>query len=350
MPANGAERIDDVGEFALIDRIAALLATEAPAGPAVRLGIGDDAAIWAPRPGHAVVITADTLVENIHFRLDLMTWEDIGHRALAANLSDLASMAAAPGGAVVTLGLRPGLLVDDILAFYRGMARLAARHGCPIIGGDVVASPTAITITVTVFGEQRIDAAGAGQSLRRDTARPGDLLAVTGPLGLAAAGLRLLLADPVGADRDAPASPLLAAYRRPEPRVVAGAALLAAGVLAGMDLSDGLAGDLPKLCARSQVSAVVAAASLPVPEIVRARFPDAWLDLALRGGEDFELLVTLPPALLDAANSALTARSEPPLTIIGSIEPPGAVPLWLAHPDGRREPLQPGAYDHFGRG
>ena len=339
--------IEELGEFALIDRIAALLAASAPAGAGIQLGIGDDAAVWTPRSGHGIVITTDTLVEVIHFRLDIMTWADIGHRALAVNLSDLAAMGARPGAAVVTLGLRPGLLVEEILAFYRGMARLAARHDCPVIGGDIVASPTAVTITVTAFGEAAPEAAGRPVSLRRDAARPGDLLAVTGPLGLSAAGLRLLLQEPRTTEEPLAVAPLLAAYRRPEPRTVEGEALVAAGVRAGMDLSDGLAGDLPKICARSGVSAVVDAAALPVPPAVTARFPDTWLDLALRGGEDFELLVALPPALLDAANAALAARARPPLTVIGQVEPAGAAPLWLRQPDGRRVPLAPGAYDHF---
>jgi thiamine-monophosphate kinase len=250
----------------------------------------------------------------------------------------------------VTLGLRPGLLVDDILAFYRGMARLAARHQCAIIGGDIVASPTAITITITAFGEQRAGPSGRGQSLQRDAARPGDVLAVTGPLGLSAAGLRLLLSDPAGAERDLATRPLVAAYRRPEPRLPASAALLAAGVRAGMDLSDGLAGDLPKICSRSGVSALIDLKALPVPEIVRTRFPADWPDLALRGGEDFELLVTVAPRLLAPANAALVARGLPPLIVIGHIEARNEALLWLAYPDGRREPLSPGAYDHFGRG
>ncbi|MCC6629856.1 MAG: thiamine-phosphate kinase [Chloroflexi bacterium] len=344
------EKIEAIGEFGLIERITALLAVEAPAGSAVSMGIGDDAAIWTPRAGAAVVVTTDALIEGIHFRLDLMSWADVGHRALAANLSDLASMAARPGVAVVTLGLRPGLLIDEVLDLYRGLARLAARHDCSIVGGDIVAAPTAIALSVTALGEQEVDAHGAGISFRRDAAQPGDLLAVTGPLGLSAAGLRLLLADPVAADADPAVAPLLAAYRRPEPRLAAAAALLAAGVRAGMDLSDGLAGDLPKLCARSGVSAVVDQAALPAPDLVRARFPAAWLDLALRGGEDFELLVALPPTRLAVAQQALVAASCPPLIVIGTVEPPGPTPLWLRTPDGRRVPLAPGAFDHFHAG
>jgi thiamine-monophosphate kinase len=344
------ERIEAIGEFGLIERIAALLAAAAPAGPAVPLGIGDDAAIWTPRAGASVVVTTDALIEGIHFRLDLMSWADIGHRALAANLSDLASMAARPGVAVITLGLRPGLLVEDVLDLYRGLARLAARHGCPVVGGDIVAAPTAIALSVTALGEQAVDERGEAVAFRRDAARPGDLLAVTGPLGQSAAGLRLLLADPTAADADPDVAPLLAAYRRPEPRLAAAAALLAAGVRAGMDLSDGLAGDLPKLCARSGVSAVIDQAALPAPALVRDRFPATWLDLALRGGEDFELLVALPPDRLAVAQQALAAAGCPPLTVIGAVEPPGPTPLWLRAPNGHRTPLAPGAFDHFHAG
>lgn len=356
--ATSPERLDQIGEFALIDRLAALLEDLAPPGPRVQLAIGDDAALWTPRVGSTLAISTDTLVERIHFRLDLMTWQDVGHRALAANLSDLAAMGAQPGAAVVTLGLRGDLLVEDILNLYRGLGTLAARCNCPVIGGDIVASPTAVTLTVTVFGEQPCDAAGRSIALRRDHARPGDRLAVTGPLGLAAAGLRLLLANPGGADRDPAVAPLLAAYRRPEPRPAAGAALLAAGVRCGMDLSDGLAGDLAKICRRSGVGATIDSAALPIPPLLQERFPNDWLELALRGGEDFELLVSLPPALVASAQAALAAHSLPPLHLIGTIEAsepaavattaaPASSPIWLRAPDGSQQRLRPTAFDHF---
>ena len=338
--------MDEIGEFGLIERIAALLDQAAPAGDHVALGIGDDAAIWNLGVGAGVVVTTDTLVEEIHFRLDIMSWEDLGHRSLAVNLSDLAAMGALARVAVVTLGLRGDEQVEDVLAFYRGMARLAARHGVAIIGGDIVAAPRAITINVTALGEQATDNDGAGISLRRDAARPGDLLAVTGPLGGSAAGLALLLAS--GGDQTDPlASNLLRAYRRPEPRLAEAATIIAAGVRSGMDLSDGLGGDLPKICARSSVSATVEVARLPVPLAVRQRFPDRWLEMALRGGEDFELLIAAPADRLATADKALVDRGLAPLVVIGRVEPPGDQTLWLLHPDGRREPLRPGAFDHF---
>jgi thiamine-monophosphate kinase len=336
-------RVDEIGEFALIAQIEALLADEAPGSASLRLGIGDDAAIYQPAPRHSLVITTDALVEGIHFRLDIMDWADVGYRALAANLSDLASMGARAGAAVVTLGLRPGLLVEDVLAFYHGLAGLAARYNCSIAGGDIVASPAAVTVSITAFGECRHERDGTPRCLRRDTARAGDLIAVTGRLGASAAGLSLLLAGRTDA-----ADALIRAYRRPEPRLREGSLLLEAGVRTGMDLSDGLAGDLPKICARSRVSAFIDGRALPAPAIVKERFPDTWLDLALRGGEDFELLVTFPPALLGQITTALAAADLPPLTVIGHVEPPGDSPLWFCGDDGQRRPLSPGAYDHFG--
>lgn len=339
--------VRDIGEFGLIERLRAALPAGAAIGPGIELGIGDDAAVWQPTAGERVVVTTDGLVEGIHFRLDWTDWADLGHKALAVNLSDLAAMGAAPQLAVVTLGLRGDERVADLETLYRGLGALGARTGCAIAGGDIVASPTALTIHVTALGESR-----GGQVLSRAGAQVGDLVAVSGTLGASAAGLRLL-----GAAADDPrraaatAEGLIAAHRRPEPRLALGALLLEAGATAAMDLSDGLLGDLPKLLAASGVGARVDAASIPIAAAVRALFPADRLALALRGGEDYELLFSLPRgAFTDMQQSSKVIGTT--ITAIGEIVAPAPdrPPLTLRGEDGREEVVAIGAFDHFGAG
>ena len=353
-PQSSLLTVAALGEFALIDRLAAVLAEEGAAGGGDVLGIGDDAAIWRPTPGARSLITVDSLIAGVHFRLDWTGWADLGHKALAVNLSDIAAMGGRPRLAVVSLGLIGTEPVAGLLELYRRLDALAAAHGVVVAGGDVVSSPDRLGLHLTVVGESWPEA--GGRVLTRGGARPGDLLVVSGPLGLAAAGLRLLLAsgapeeggDAVGGDA-AGVRALLAAHHRPEPRVAWGRAAVAAGASAAMDLSDGLWGDLAKLCARSGVGAWVDAAALPVPAAVRDHFPASWLELATRGGEDYELLCTLDPAALELlAERGIEAGLPAPIPI-GAIvpAPPAGPPIVLRHADGGEEPVQFGAFDHF---
>src|SRR5215207_3868707 len=146
-------RVRDVGEFGLIDLLATSLPTEVRAGTNLPLGIGDDAAIWQPTWGERVVVTTDSLVEEIHFRLDWTDWESLGHKALAVNVSDLAAMGADPKVAVVTLGLRGSERIADLVALYTGMGDIARRHGVVIAGGDIVRSPFGLSLHITALGE-----------------------------------------------------------------------------------------------------------------------------------------------------------------------------------------------------
>ncbi len=382
-PTAPGATVASLGEFALIDRLAAALAETGAATAPGLLGIGDDAAIWTPTPGTRAVVTTDSLIAGIHFRLDWTSWRDLGHKALAVNLSDIAAMGARPRLAVISLALTGQEPLAGLLDLYRGLGALAATHGIAIAGGDIVASPERLGLHVTALGESWPEA--HGHLLTRDAARPGDLLAVSGPLGLSAAGLRLLVESsvvgrqsseehtaatpPLPPTAPAPVPPhdsrptthappyalrltpyaFLASHHRPHPRIAYGRALVAAGGRVAMDLSDGLVGDLAKICARSHVGARVDEAALPVPPAVRDRFPNDWLALATRGGEDYELLFAAPAATIARLRVLCAARDLPAPIVIGAIlpAPPDGPPITLRHPDGREEPIGGGAFDHF---
>ncbi len=336
--------VRDIGEFALIERLRGALPPETVASDRLTIGIGDDAAIWRPTPGESLVVTTDGLVEGIHFRLDWTDRSSLGHKTLAVNLSDLAAMGAVPRLATLTLGLRGDERVGDLMAFYEGVGALARRTGVVIGGGDIVASPTALTFHVTALGETR-----GGRALLRSGARPGDLIAVSGTLGASAAGMRLLT-EPYESPRlnATTADALIAAHLRPEPRLALGALLLDMGATAAMDLSDGLFGDLPKVLAASGVSAKLRADALPVAAAARALFPEEWLELATRGGEDYEILFTAAPGAFAAIRNA-ASRIDISLTAIGEIVA-GEVSqttLTMRGLDGVERPIVTGAFDHF---
>jgi thiamine-monophosphate kinase len=308
-------RHEEVGEFELIARLREIVrAAGAPEGPGVLLASGDDAAVFAA--AGELAISVDAIVEGVHFTRPAFGLADVGHKALAAALSDLAAMGARGGEALIVLGIPQGLGEDlsslDDLA--RGLGECAAAHGIAIVGGDVTRAP-ALTLAVTVTG--RVGEAGP---VKRSGASPGDFVAVTGELGGAAAGLLLL-----GGEPEPPGEGVGAQLRRrqlrPEPRLGGGLALSRAGATALIDLSDGLAGDARHVARASDVRLQLDAAALPiqagVAEVARATGRDP-LDLALGGGEDYELLVCIPPGRFTEAVEAVSA-SGTELTRIGIV-------------------------------
>lgn len=312
------------GEFVRIDRL--LAAFRAAGGltqsDSVPLGPGDDAALI--RAAHPLAVTTDALVEGVHFRRDWATWQQVGHKTLAVNLSDLASMGARPGAFLLSLALPPDVDEQALEQIAEGMGRLAARHGAVLAGGNF-SRARELSLTVTAFGEVE------GTALRRDRARVGDRVLVFGPLGTAAAELRRLLHD--GALPDGPS-----ALHEPEPRIASGL-LAAQHAECGIDVSDGLAQDLGHVARASGVRIRIAYDRLPtdarfrvlteeLPASERAR-------LILAGGEDYALVVTTPPEQA----GALVASGA---VDVGVVELGEGVLI-----DGLPEGTPLGGHDHF---
>jgi thiamine-monophosphate kinase len=309
----GKRRMRPGPEFDLISRLAERIGE---AGPGVsRTAIGDDAAVTVP--GGATATSVDMVVEGVHFRRDTAPLASVGHKALAAALSDLAAMGASAGEAYVALGISPDLDEAGCLELYGGLVALAAETGTAVVGGDVSRAPV-LVLAVTVVGHAPSPEGLVG----RDGAEPGQVLAVTGELGGAAAGLSLLERPELGdAVEPAVAKSLIRRHLEPQPRLAAGAALAASGAEAMIDLSDGVGSDAAQIAAASGVRVSVELEKLPlqggVEDVARAGGLDP-LDLAASGGEDYELLIALPrDRLADAAAAASQAGTT--LTPIGDV-------------------------------
>jgi thiamine-monophosphate kinase len=276
-----------MNELALVRLIRGLAPSRAPG---VVAGIGDDCAIFRPRANEDLLLTTDFLIEDVHFRPQTHSGADCGWKALARGLSDIAAMGGSPRACLVSLALAPWANARWVRDFYRGLNQLAARHGVAVIGGDSTFTGK-LACDIVVLG-----AVPRGRALRRGGARPGDLIGVTGSLGGAALGLESLK------------GPARRRHLRPEPRVEAGRLLRTRlRATACMDLSDGLALDLHRLCLESQAAACLWG---PLPA-----FPGASMEQVLAGGEDYELLFTVPPLCrLPQSIAGL------PFTAIGAIE------------------------------
>jgi thiamine-monophosphate kinase len=330
------------GEEAFVRAIRALTAAGAGTG-GVSVGVGDDCAVLEPSPQTALLATTDLLLEGIHFRRRWAEPADIGWKALAVNLSDIAAMGGRPRWALVALACPEGTSAEEIEAFYKGALALAGAHGVAIVGGDTSVSPAGWLVNVTLLGE-----AEAGSAMLRSTANAGDAIAVTGHVGRSAAGLAILegVIAPPGLDAG-DLDALTAAHRRPRPRVSEGRWLASAGgVTAMMDLSDGLGLDLPRLLGESGVGASIEIGRLPIDEATRAvasalaTDPVSW---ATGGGEDYELLVTCERSALPRLQRGLVEVAGTRLTPIGEVVATPSVRWW----SGGQEVAVARGYEHF---
>ncbi len=314
--------------------------------PGLRVGPGDDAAL-VDFDSALEILTADLLVEGVHFTLDTTSPRDLGYKSLTVNVSDVAAMGGRPRYGLVSLAIPDRIDMPWVVELYGGLRDAAGRYGMAVVGGDLSrADETVISVAVT-------GGVAKNRAVTRSGARPGDRVVVTGSLGAAAAGLRLAEGDrdeireALGTELG---RSLLEAFARPVARVDEGESLAEAGATAMMDLSDGLAKDLHRLCRESQVGARIDLMAVPVAdglkEVEHLLGGDA-LGLAMEGGEDYELLATLGPEALHRVASRTEERFGTPMTEIGEIvEGSGVVAV---DSDGRERPLEPKGWDHFGR-
>jgi thiamine-monophosphate kinase len=336
-----------LGERGLIRRIRrSEVATGAAAG--LEVGIGDDTAVLTVPPGHRLLATTDLLIEDVHFRTRSAAPADIGWKALAVNLSDIAAMGGTPRWALVALAVPAGTEVEAIDAFYAGLGEAGGPHGVTVVGGDTSASPSGWMVNVTLLGVH------PGAPRLRSHARPGDAIAVTGALGRSGAGLHAL---EMGADqaRAAGLAPgalaeIIASHLRPRARVAEGRWLgEALAVHAMMDCSDGIATDLEHICRESGVGARVPLDGLPVAPAARAAGDALGVDpreWAVGGGEDYELLLTCEAEAAGRLADGLLAATGTPLTVIGHVEGPAGAVVFV-DAAGRPVTVRSG-YEHFG--
>lgn len=335
-----------MGEFELLARIRERLPAN---GPRIHLGSGDDAAVSVP--GGATATSVDALVDGVHFRRDLASPAQIGHKALATALSDLAAMGAEAGEAYVVLGLPLDFSENECIEMLDGMTALATATGTALVGGDL-SRARELFLAITVVGHSPDPAA----LVQRGGAQPGDILVLTGEIGGAAAGLALLdnphyeaefVSSSAMGEEEAKATmeELVGRQLEPRPRLAAGRALALAGATAMIDLSDGLGSDATHIAQASSVALQIDAGAIPLApgsrELLEAGGRDPWE--LLRGGEDYELLASVPPPRLEEAASAVQDTEGISLTQVGEVRTGAGIEIRL--PGGRL--LEPGGFDQL---
>ena len=334
-------RVRDLGESGVI-RLLTEKAKGERSGPdnASRHGFdllvdaGDDTAAWRCG-GQTELYTTDTAVEGVHFTPSTTQWHDLGWKILAANVSDIAAMGGLPLFALVTLGLSPDTEIGDLESFYGGMTELGNKYGVAIVGGDLVRSPV-LFVTVGLTGLT------LGHPMLRSTAKQGELIGVTGYLGSSAGGLDVLLKD-ISAPTEM-GEYLKNAHRRPDPCVDQGQTLSQQGARTAMDISDGLVDDLSKLCLASGVAARVYFQQIPIHPALREVFPQAYVEMALGGGEDYQLLFTAQREVMERVLSKL----PPSAAVIGEIVEGEAGQVTVFDSEmGERLSIHHRGWDHF---
>jgi thiamine-monophosphate kinase len=337
------ERVIDIGEFGLIRRIGDLLNKEGIRSERVTLGIGDDTASFIPRSGYELLVTCDCTVEGRHYLPGKISPLDLGRRAMALNISDIGAMGGRPLYALISLGLRAEVFVQDVEEMYRGFLEELNPFGASIIGGNLTKSGNGMFIDITLIGEVE-----QGKGVRRSGARPGDVILVTGYPGQAAAGLQLLLRAPD--DPQILGHPLVKIYTNPSHRAQVGEAIAKAGRATAMiDTSDGFLGDLGHICEESGVGAELFKERLPVSDDLRKAalmlHQDPY-DLFMGDSDDYELVITCRPQDVAPLRSVVSQCCPVLLTEAGRItDTAGKIMLLL--PDGDRSPVKRSGWDHF---
>lgn len=351
---NKRTELRSVGEFGLIEhirRVVEIRADDSALHENLRLGIGDDAAAFRPSPGKLQLLTTDALVEGIHFDLTFTSFQHLGWKAIVSNISDIAAMQGTPRYATVVLSLPGKVSVEMVEEFYRGVAFACKKYACLVVGGDTTTTFGNMAVAVAMTGEVSEDA-----MVSRSGAKVGDLLCVTGHLGGAHAGLKILLREKekfLKAGEPGSVSPNLEPYKAaleryfmPKPRLdLTRVFAEKATVHAMIDISDGLASEVHRLCEASGVGAEVWEHNLPVENTTRSvagEFSEPVYDYALYGGEEYEMLF----AIADDEFKKLE-RATSDVTVVGRIVGKGKG-ISLIRENGERETLRAGGWDHFG--
>ena len=342
MKPPGGAPIGEVGEDAAVARFRELASSAL--GEAVLIGPGDDTAAFRMEEGRIVLFTCDMMTEGIHFRREWSGAEEIGWKAMAQNISDIAAMGGEPRFAVASVAMPGEAEAEFAEDLARGLISAASSYGAALVGGDLVGSTGPIVVDVALMGvvEEEL-------LLRRRGARPGDAILVTGSLGASAAGLALLSRGAAGR-RSPEVKRVLQAHRTPRPRVAEARAIAGSRrATAMMDVSDGIAQDLARLCRESGVGARVRTDRIPVDAACAAvakELGEDALEWAAGGGEDYELLVTCPAAAAEEIAAAVSEKTDTPVAVIGEITREEGVSFLGA--DGEARMVGPG-FDHFGR-
>jgi thiamine-monophosphate kinase len=331
-------KVSELGEFGLIRLLADIVDTSKNARDAswqrLLIGIGDDAAAWKS-DGSVQLATTDSLIQDVHFDLNIVTWEELGCKSIAVNLSDIAAMGGIPQYALVSLALPGATETDSVSSLYHGMIEAGNQFGVALAGGNVSAADK-VMITVTILGTLK-----GKTAIMRSAAKVGEHIVVTGYTGLSAAGLRMLKKN-LKFD-NATTRLFREAHLKPIPRVKEGQILLHCGVKAAIDISDGLLADLTQICEASRVSARIRQDLIPIHDALRAHFKDDCQQLALAGGEDYELLFTAPGRTINKVKQSLSC----PVTVIGEIADGTPGQVTMVDTEGKTISPQQGGWDHF---
>ncbi len=335
-------KVHEIGESGLIDRIRNLVEKKTGSLKQVVLSIGDDTAVIKPSKGKLLLATTDTLVDKVHFDSKLTGAAKIGHKAMVSNISDIIAMGGVPKYALVSLGLPGNSCVEFVDNLYRGMMKVAGRYGVAIVGGDTVESPRNLVITLTLLGE-----ATKKQLVSRSGAEIGDKLLVTGTFGDSAAGLELLIRR--NGKMKKSYRQLVKRHQEPEPRAGESRIIAVKGLATSMiDSSDGLDVSVRSICRESRVGARVYPERVPVSSALRsftgaggkADGDSALMKYAIYGGEDFELVFTVPESRLGNA-----LKSIPGTRCIGEIVPHKSGIKYVSN--GRVARVKGGSFKHF---
>ncbi len=332
-------KLKDIGEFGFIDRVGKRCLVRRQN---VVQAIGDDAAAFRVPDGEVILLTADMMVERVHFLRNKTTGFDLGYKSLAVNLSDIAAMGGTAREAFVSIAIPEDCPLEFLDDLYEGMRALAQSYEVNILGGDTTGSRADLVINISVTGS-----IPENEMLLRSGAKPGDRIFVTGPLGDSRAGLHLILND---IEADSPQfQALVNAHQKPEPHLREGRFLAQTGTVhAAIDLSDGLSSDLRHILKASSVGAHLYEDRLPISDSLNSfcdRFGFSSADYAVSGGEDYVLLGTVSADRVKETAQAFLDRFERPLFLIGEItESKG---MALQRPNGQEKSIRPSSWEHF---